>query len=177
MVQGSTFEYVSDPLAKLDLSEWLGPDPKPLGMAINGWASRLYLYHARFFGSIDVFDISSGVPEYDPTWSVSGLFTEAIETTEIPGLRKVLGGDIVIDHVDGEEGAQCRTLLYANTMGGGSWLRKLDVWNQTLAVVPLGSPWSCMTISNLPTSTDRGVVLFPMGGGAEYVLFSAPVDW
>jgi len=175
--QGGNFEYAEDPTAKLDLSEWLGPDPKPLGIEISAHSQRLYLFHARGFGTIDVWDVSQIPPVYVEDYSVTNLFGQALAPSSVPGLRKYIGGDIVFDHADGESETECRLLVFANTADGGSWLKRLDVWNQTLATTSLGSPFSCMAINNLAGGSNRGLVFFSVTGGTDYLYFPAPSGW
>jgi len=175
--QGTTFEYMSDPSATLDLSTYLGAASEPLGIAINGYYHQLYLFHTRFFGSVDVFDISQKPPVHDDIWSRSEIFGSALAPTTVPGLRRVIGGDILIDHADGEQAAQCRILLFANLSSGVGWLYKLDVWCQTLGTATLGSGYSCMALNNLPDPADRSLVLFPLLGSKAYALFLPPDGW
>jgi hypothetical protein len=177
-VSPPTFEYVYDPLAKIDLLPYLGPSPKPLGMAINTDYNYLYIFHAQYNGTVDVFDLSQIPPVYLGGWSRSNIIGQPIETTAVTGLRKVIGGDIRIDHTDGEAAAECRVLVFANTLGGGSTLVKLDTWCQELVSVPLsGGPYSCMALSNLPDPNNRPLVFFPTASSTTYSLYLGPNGW
>jgi hypothetical protein len=176
--QSGSFEYEFDPASKLDLTPWLGSvDPKPLGIGINGHYNCLYLFHADDMGSIEKFDISMMPPVHDDKWSRSEIFDQEITPTHVAGIRKLVGGDLVIDHADGEIDAQCRILVFANTADGSSRLAKLDVWCQTLNYTNLGSPYSCMALNNYSTPSDRCLVLFPNVMVNEFVIFEAPPDW
>jgi len=176
--QGSSFEYVFDSASKLDLTPWLGSlNPKPLGIGINGHYNSLYLFHADDNGTIEKFDLSVTPPVHDDTWSRSGIFDQKVTPSAVPGIRKLIGGDLIIDHADGEIDAQCRILVFANTADGSSKLAKLDVWCQTLNSVNLGSPFSCMALNNYSTPSDRCLVLFPNSMVNEFVIFQAPPDW
>ena len=62
----------------------------------------------------------------------TGLFDQPIQPTKVSGLRKYIGGGILIDHVDGEDMAKCRMLVFCNTTTGGSELIRLDGWAQKL---------------------------------------------
>jgi len=116
-------------------------------------------------------------PVHDDTWSRSGIFDQKVTPSAVPGIRKLIGGDLIIDHADGEIDAQCRILVFANTADGSSKLAKLDVWCQTLNSVNLGSPFSCMALNNYSTPSDRCLVLFPNSMVNEFVIFQAPPDW
>ncbi len=175
--QGDLFDYVKDPASKIDLDPFLGPDPKPLGIEINGKYNYLYLFHARYFGTVDIFDLSSTPPVKNTDWSRSNIFSETLALTGVPGLRKLIGGDILIDHTGGENDARCRILLFANTQSGASQLVKMDTWCQILNSVSLGSPYACAAINNLSSVNDRSLVLFPMYPSTAYSLFLPPDNW
>jgi len=173
--QGSEFEYIADSNATIDLAPWLGTVPRPLGIAINAHYNYLYVFHSKMFGSIEVFDISSMPPTHKDAWSVHDIFKgQTVAVTEVPGHRKVIGGDIAIDHVDGELDAQCRILVFANLEAGASKLVRLDSWCQELGSAPLGNQFSCMALNNLPEPTSRSLVLFPLIGGKVYTVFLPP---
>jgi len=177
-MMGSDFEYYRDPDATVDLTDYLGTaNPEPLAIGINTYYQTLYLFHSRYFGSVECFDMSELPPVHRPEWSQSSIFEESISTTSISGLRKVVGADMVIDHVDGELDAQCRMLVFANSESGGSTLVKIDAFGHNLSSVPLGTQFSCMALNNLPDVADRPLILFPVVGGTEYVVFLPPVGW
>jgi hypothetical protein len=172
--QGSAFKYIAHPMATVDLAPWLGDNPRPLGIAINGEKNWLYLFHAKDQGSVEVFDISQYPPVHLDQWSVSHVIGQDIQTTSVSGLRKLIGADILIDHADGEDAARCRILAFANTAVGGSTLVRLDTWCQTLNSTLLGTPFSCMAINNLAGTSNRTLVFFPLVGSTTYVAFLAP---
>ncbi len=175
--QGEPFDYVFHTAAKIDLSPWLGSDPKPLGIGINTYYKRLYMFHARNNGSVEVFDISVYPPVHLDEWSSSSIFLKEITPTQVAGLRKYIGGDLVIDHVDGDFEGRCKILIFANTYDGSSMLVKLDVWAQTISTANLGSPYSCMALSNLTAPSDRSLVFFPMPMVNEYMIYYPQAGW
>jgi hypothetical protein len=172
--EGSVFEYLSHPLATVDLAPWLGSNPKPLGIAVNGDMNRIYILHAADQGSIETFEFSTYPPTHLDKYSVKGVFGKDVVPTTVNNLRKLIGGDIIIDHADGESLALCRMLAFANTSDGGSKLVRLDGWCQTLNSSALGSPFSCMALNNLPGVENRTLVLFPNVPSVTYVAFLAP---
>jgi hypothetical protein len=174
--QGTAFDYTADYTAQVDLMPWLGTDPKPLGIAVNGEMHRLYIFHAKDNGTLDAFDFSQFPPVHLDEWSRSNVMGQPVATTSVNGLRKLIGGDLIMDHVDGEDAAQCRMLAFANTTTGGSKLVKLDAWCQQINFASLGSPFACMAINNLPEPADRTLVLFPTVQSINYLAFLAPTS-
>lgn len=170
------FQYIADPASTVDLSTYLGSNPKPLGIAVNGLWEMLYVFHARNKGSIEVFDISLVPPVRLDKWSRSNVIGLDVTPTNVSGLRKLIGGDIVIDHADGEDLAKCRILVFANVPDIGSRLVRVDGWCQYLNQSNLGSPFACMAINNLPNVLDRCLVLFPVVPSVNYLTFLAPVS-
>ena len=177
LTQGTEFAYSYDPTATIALEDYLGTSPKPLGLEFNNYYGYLYLFHGRFFGSIDVFDLEARPPAYVEQWSRDNIFGESVVTTHPTGLRKHIGGDIVVDHMDGEVDARCRVLVFANLQSGASKLVRLDAWCQPRATIPLGGLNSCMTIDNLADPTNRSLVFFPLDAGRIYNFWLAPGDW
>jgi len=174
--QGSTFTYTADFSARVDLLPYMGSDPKPLGIALNGEMHRLYVFHAMDNGTIDVFDYSQFPPTHMDEWSRSNVMGQPIAPSSVSGLRKYVGADLIIDHVGGEDAAQCHMLAFANTASGGSVLIKLDVWAQQMNFASLGTPFACMAINNLPNPSDRTLVLFPTVQSINYIAFLAPTS-
>jgi len=177
ITDGSTFTYTKDPSSQVNLGDILGIDPKPLGIAINGDYQYLYLFHAKFFGSMEVFEIGSAPTVLNEEYSGSNIFPDTITPSTVSGLRRLIGGDIVVDHVDGEEDATCRMLLFANVESGGSWLVKMDTWGHKLGSTQIANEYACMTISNRPSQLSRPVILFPMNEGIAYTLYLTPDEW
>ena len=174
--QGTAFDYTADYTAQVDLMPWLGTDPKPLGIAVNGEMHRLYIFHAKDNGTMDAFDFSQFPPVHLDEWSRSNVMGLPLAPISVNGLRKLIGGDLIMDHVDGEDAAQCRMLAFANTATGGSKLVKLDAWCQQRNFASLGSPLACMAINNLPEPSDRTLVLFPTVQSINYLAFLAPTS-
>jgi hypothetical protein len=177
LTQGTEFAYSYDPTATIQLEDYLGTSPKPLGLEFNNYYGYLYLFHGRFFGSIDVFELDSRPPAYVEQWSRDNIFGESVVTAHVSGLRKQIGGGIVIDHGDGDLDSRCRVYVFANLQSGSSKLVRLDAWCQSRAIVPIGSLSSCMTLSNLPEPTNRSLVFFPLDAGQAYNFWLAPGDW
>jgi len=176
---GDVFDYIKDPASQIDLSGILGGAPKPFGIAFNTYYNVMYLFHGRFFGSLEVYELGHTPPLHNDELSAINLFTKSLTPTLAPGLRKQLGGGIAIDHVDGDgdSAGACRILMFANTDDGGSQLVKYDTWGHKLGSSTLGSPFSCMDINNLPNTADRSLAFFPLSQGMAYSLFLAPVGW
>lgn len=178
-VSGETnFEYVPDPASTVDLGDLLGLNPQVFGVAVNGYYGYVMVFHRANNGSIEVFDINGNTVERLDEFSISNVMGQAVLGTEVPGLRKVIGGDIIVDHVDGDETGACRILVFANTESGSAKLVRLDAWGKILNATGLGSPFSCMALSNLGSSSDRCLVFFPMLGTATYNIWLPPIgEW
>ena len=170
------FDYVLDPSSTVDLMPFMTVNPRPLGVAVNSYWKFVYFFHADINGSIEVFDISE-TPPVHTKWSRAGVVGAPIIPTVVPNARRLIGGDIMIDYVDGDEVAKCRMLVFANLHAGGSKLVKLDAWAQTLGMNLMTEQYSCAAINNLPSAGDRSLILFPLSGAMKYSLYLAPVNW
>jgi hypothetical protein len=171
------FDYAYDPDGTVDLMPYMTVNPRPLGLAINSHFHYLYFFHADINGSVEVFNITTMPPVQNETYSRIGVMGAPITPTAVPSSRRLIGADLLIDHVNGEEVAQCRILAFANVQGGTSRLTRLDAWCQTLATGYFSGQYACATLNNLYPVEDRALILFPLTGSMNYSIFLAPDNW
>ncbi len=175
---GGSFQYLQDHSSTVDLLPYFADTPKPLGIAINTHMGRLYFFHGDSGGSIEVFEIAELPPTHNEAYSRTGVLAAPVTPTEVPGLRRLIGGDILVDHADGDAEAECRLLCFGNTLGGtAARLTRLDVWCQTLAIEHLSQGYACVALNNLPDVGDRSLILFPLTESQTYSMYLAPPAW
>ena len=174
---GENFEYTMDFSATIDLGQYMGDDPRPLGLALNTHLNLLYYFHADNEGSVEAFDISEIPPVHNANYSRAGVIGAPIQPTAVPGSRRLIGGEILVDYVDTGVASRCRVLAFANTSDGASRLTRLDGWCQTLATEQFSFPYSCAALNNPTAVTERDLILFPLNSSENYSIYLAPVGW